>query len=801
MLTAQKRKSRKITSVKRTDDSLIMHSGYGTFKLSPKNEHIIRISFARSIDTHEPEPATNDVISETGIGIVYDGGYSSWEHIESENNITLKTSAVTLEIAKDTASISYYDSNNMLLLAERSGESRSMDEYDSYKTVIDESTEVEVIDTADGVKRRIKSPKRILDKKLYRTRLHLDWQEGEALFGLGQGEEGVLNLRGTTRYAHQGNMKIAVPFLLSSMGYGILLSTGSPVIFNDTEFGSYLYTEADVQMDYYFIAGGSFDNIIKGYRLLTGKAAMLPKWAFGYIQSQERYETADELIATVKEYRRRNIGLDCIVLDWMSWPEGLWGQKSFDEKRFPDPSAMMDEIHSLNTKMMISIWPSMDEKGDNAKEFAGKNLMLPASNVYDAFNEEARRLYWKQAFDGLYAHNIDAWWCDSSEPFTPEWSDNVRPEASILYCRYLEETYSFMPPEKSNAYGLVHAQGIYEGQRSVTEDKRVANLTRSGYTGQQKYGTILWSGDISASWDVFRRQIADGLNFCASGLPYWTLDIGGFFVKQGTPWYWSGEYEKGTEDLGYRELYTRWFQYGAFLPVFRAHGTDIRREIWNFGEPGEMFYDALVKAVDLRYSLMPYIYSLAAAAWYDDSTIMRMLAFDYPDDKQALDVSDQYMFGRSIMVCPVTEPMYYGVDSKPLDCSERSRVVYLPGGTRWYDYWTNKRYDGGQRVTVRADISEIPLFVREGSIIPMTKPMNFTGEDASAPVELKIYPGCDGEFLQYDDDGDGYMYEKGAYALTRISWSDNKGEVNFETLNSYPKAKTYEYIICIQKEV
>ena len=529
MLHAQKRKSRAITAVERADDSLFMHSDYGVLKISPKNEYVIRIS---------TKPDSFKVSPETGMGIIYDEAYSDWSFSETGDVILIKTSSVTLEISKETASIRYFDSNGALLLAERRRESRIMDEFDSFKTATDENTEVDVIETADGVKRSIKKSSRVFDKKLYRTWLYLDWQDDEALYGLGQAEEGILNLRGTTQYVHQANMKIAVPFLLSSKGYGILLATESPAIFNDTEFGSYLYTEADIQMDYYFIGGGSFDNIIKGYRLLSGKAVMLPKWAFGYIQCQERYETAEELINVVKEYRRRNIGLDCVVLDWLSWPDGLWGQKTLDEERFPEPVRMMDEIHAMNARLMISIWPAMDEKSDNYKEFAEKNLLFPANNIYNAFKEDARKLYWKQVSDGLFSKGIDAWWCDSSEPFTPEWNRNIKPEASRLYSQYVQESGNFMPLEKSNAFALVHAQGIYEGQRGTAEEKRVVNLTRSAYTGQQRYGTIMWSGDTAAKWDTFRKQIVAGLNFCASGLPYWTLDIGAFFVKEGAQWYY-----------------------------------------------------------------------------------------------------------------------------------------------------------------------------------------------------------------------------------------------------------------------
>lgn len=779
MLNPVKRPSMRITQTKREYNALIAISNYGILRISPKNESIIRITYTRG----------NDVSGEIGIGIVYDQPFADWHHDETDKIICLKTALLTLTINKETASIRYADSKGNLLLAERDCNSRTLEEFDSFKMVIDENTQVERIETADGVKQIIRDANRIFDKKLFHTRLFLNWQEDEALFGLGQAEEGTLNLRGTTQYLHQANMKIAVPFLLSTKGYGLLLATGSPAIFNDTEYGSYIYTEADEQMDFYFIAGHNFDEIIKGYRLLSGKATMLPKWAFGYIQSQERYETADELIRTVKEYRNRQIGLDCIVLDWISWKDGMWGQKTFDERRFPDPARMMEQLHELNARLMISIWPSMNEACDNYREFFDKHLLLPASNIYNAFDEAARRLYWEQTNRGLFKNDIDAWWCDSSEPLTPEWARMEKPEPSNLYHEFIRDCGKIIPLEKCNAYGLVHAQGIYEGQRSVTEAKRVVNLTRSGYTGQQKYGTVLWSGDICASWDTFKKQIVAGLNFCASGLPYWTLDIGAFFVKQGTPWYWSGEYEGANEDNGYKELYVRWFQYGAFLPMFRAHGTDARREIWAFGEPGNIFYDALVDAVKLRYSLMPYIYSLAGSVWYNDNTILRMLAFDFPNDKIALTVKDQFMFGPSLMICPVTTPMYYSAGSKPVEGVEYTRKVYLPKGTRWYDFRTNLVYEGGSYIDAAAELSEIPIFVREGSILPMTKSSNYTDEYPDAPIELRIYPGQDGEFMLYTDSGDGYAYEKGEYRLTNIKWNDLEEKLTYETVHEHKSIK------------
>lgn len=777
MLQAEARKSRCISKVERTGDALVMYSEYGLLEITPRSEFIVRVRF--TCESSFPD--------DNGTGICYEHTYGDWTFEETDKVILLHTSALTLEITKKTASIRYLNKDGELLLAERDRESKILDAFDSYKLSADGRVKTEIIKTADGEKRVIREADKVFDKTLYHTKLSINWQDDEELFGLGQHEEGSLGLRGTTQYLHQANLKIVVPFLLSTKKYGILLSAGCPAIYNDTAQGSYLYTEAAACIDFYFIAGDDFDALVRGFRLLSGKASMLPKWVFGYLQCQERYETAKELIDTVKEYRRRNIGLDGIILDWMSWKDGFWGQKTFDETRFPDPTKMTEELHELNARLMISIWPVMGKDGDDYKEFAENNLLLPMSDVYNAFNPKARQMYWEQANRGLFAYGIDAWWCDNCEPVTPEWTRLEKPEPSSLYHEYVREASHSIPAEKCNAYGLVHAQGVYEGQRSSGSEKRVVNLTRSGYTGSQRYGTIHWSGDTSASWDTFRKQIAAGLNFCASGLPYWTLDIGAFFVKQGKPWYWSGEYEAGNDDLGYRELYTRWFQYGAFLPIFRAHGTDVRREVWAFGKEGEMFYESLVSAIRLRYRFIPYIYSLAGNCWLGDGSIMRMLAFDFPDDKKAISVKDQFMFGQSIMVCPVTHAMYYTAGSKPVECGDYVRQVYLPSGTRWYDFWTNEVYEGGSVIDTAADISKIPLFVREGSIIPMTDALTFTDGMSDREIELNVYPGRDCSFMLYDDDGDGYGYESGEYSLTKIQWNDSTREITHNSTHGTEK--------------
>lgn len=679
---------------------------------------------------------------------------------------------MTIAIDRNSASYTYYNKDNRILLRERARDSKVLEEFQSYRLDEEETSHVTQVETPDGVKEIVTDAARVPDEKLYHTRIYFDWQEEEALYGLGQQEEGMLNLRGQTVYVHQANRKIAVPMLLSTMGYGILMDTYSPMIFNDTISGSYLYTEADDELDYYFIAGNNMNEIVKDYRKLTGKASMLPKWAFGYIQSQERYETQEEVLEMAKEHREREIGLDCLVMDWCTWEDGMWGQKTFDASRFPNPKEMIDKLHSQDIHFMLSIWPVMNKQTDNYKEMKEAGTLLPASEIYNALEEKGRNLYWEQVKRGLFCHGIDAWWCDSSEPLTVEWTHMERMEPAVMYSEYCRELQNHLPARATNAFPYYHAKTLYEGQRQETEKKRVCNLTRSAYTGQQRFGTILWSGDTAAKWATLRDQIACGLNFVATGLPYWTTDIGAFFVKKSTFWYWDGDYDDTTEDAGYLELFTRWYQWGAFLPIFRGHGTDCRRELWKYTGEDKLFYNAMMKVNRLRYQLMPYIYSQAGKVWLKDESMMKMLAFDFVEDKEVWDISDEYLFGDSFLVCPVTEPMYFEAGNRKLSNRSYTRKVYLPKGCGWYDYWTNKYYEGGQWIVADAPIDKIPLFVREGSIIPVTEPSTHVA--VKDKISWLVYAGKDCQYELYEDEGDGYGYEKGEYSFTKYKWSDKE---------------------------
>lgn len=754
-----------IKEYKKYQDHLLLKCTDGMMKLIPYTDSIIRIRYTLN----------DEFALKNSLMIESDAQKSAEFSVkETSSDIVFSTKNVAIRINKTTASFTYLDSSGEILVREPQKGGKILVPTEVVKSVFDEKTEIESLKSADGVRASAEPIKQVIDRKAFQTKLELEFSEDEALYGLGSHEEGVLNLRGTHQYLYQQNMKAVVPVIVSTKGYGLLFDSYSLMKFHDDIHGSYIWTEVDAEMDYYFIYGPEFDQIVEGYRHLTGSVPLLPKWSFGYVQSKERYKTQEELIAVVKEYRKRQIPLDVIILDWMSWEGNFWGQKSLDPERFPDPTQMMRDIHDLNAKLMVSIWPIMTNDGPNHLEMKEKGYLLGNQSTYDAFRQEARELYWKQAEEGLFTHGIDGWWCDCTEPFEADWEGKIKPEPETRLHINTEESKKYIDPEYINAYSLLHSKGIYEEQRGTTEDKRVINLTRSAYAGQQKYGTITWSGDISANWETYRNQIAAGLNFCATGNPYWTLDIGGFFVSKKDQWFWDGDYEEGCNDLGYRELYVRWLQYATFLPMFRSHGTDTPREVWRFGESGTAFYDTIVKYIKLRYRLLPYIYSIAGWITHRNYTMMRGLAFDFRNDPNVYDIKDQYMFGPALLVNPVTKPMYYDKESTKIEDVPKVRSVYLPSGTYWYCFWTGKRLKGGQTIEAIADLETMPLYVRAGSIIPFGPSIQYTSEKTKDPLEIKIYTGEDGEFLLYDDEGDNYNYEKGKHAMILFQWDDKR---------------------------
>ncbi|MDO4647153.1 MAG: glycoside hydrolase family 31 protein [Eubacteriales bacterium] len=651
-----------------------------------------------------------------------------------------------------------------------------------------EEPKIRRVKTVDGDRNFVENLRPEEVGRAYRAKMFFRWKPEEQIHGLGQGEEGIYNYRGHVQYLYQHNMRIPCPWILSDRGYGILYDCGSLMTFNDDERGSYLFLDTVEQLDYYFIAGDSVDEIIRGFRHLTGKAVMLPKWAFGYVQSKERYVDQKELVSVARKYRELGVGLDCVVQDWKTWKDDDWGYKCVDKERFPNLAEMSEELHNMHVHSMVSVWPNMNFDTGDCQEMIQHGFLLHDLATYDAFVPEARALYWKQADRELFSGGFDSWWCDSTEPFSgPDWGGEYKREPWERFRLVGEEHKKFLGAKRANLYAVAHAKGMYENQRKTTEEKRVLNLTRSGYPGIQRYGTMLWSGDTAATWKNLRIQLTEGLNMSLSGMPYWTLDIGGFFTlhenwqKRGcgchtdpTPkWFWIGDFEDGAADPGYRELYVRWLQMGMFLPMFRSHGTDTPREIWNFGNPGERFYEAIKETIALRYRLMPYIYSLAGQVWLHDGTMQRSLLFDFPEDENAAGSDEAFLLGKAFLVYPVTEPMLYGPKGEKLQ-KENVWKCYLPKGTDWYDFFTGQKYAGGQTVLVDVSNLKMPVFVRSGSVVPMEQGLTYADEKVTTPMEFHIYPGEDGEFLYYEDDGDGYAYEQGKYHEIPLTWNEKE---------------------------
>lgn len=748
-------------------------------EITPYSESVIRVRYGANQDFSTKPSLMIQATPDTSAHL---------RVTETPSTLIVSTPKLSIRINGETGAFTYLDSSGQLLTKEPERGGKTLIPVDVIKSIFDGTAEAQIRKDADGIHAYVPSARQVVDRQAFHTKLEFEWMPDEALYGLGSHEEGMMNLRGQHQYLYQQNMKVVIPALLSTRGYGLLLDSYSLMTFHDDAFGSYIWTDVDDELDYYFIYGPEFDHIVQHIRQLTGKATLLPRWAFGYIQSKERYVSQAELIDVVKEYRERGLPLDCIVQDWKSWPSDLWGQKTLDPERFPDPEGMVAELHRLNARLMISIWPNMNPGGANWREMRDQGYLLGNQATYNAFNEKARDLYWKQANDGLFAYGIDAWWSDCTEPFQADWNGSFKPEPEERLRINTDEAKRYLDPEFINAYSLMHSQGMYEGQRNTGSEKRVVNLTRSAYIGQQRYGTITWSGDVSATWDTLRRQIADGLNFCITGLPYWSTDIGAFFVKNDPKlWFWSGDFDRGVADLGYRELFVRWFQYGSFLPMFRTHGTDTPREVWRFGEPGEIFYDTLEKFLKLRYRLMPYIYSLAGMVTHDDYTMLRALPFDFRDDPSAHNIRDQYMFGPALLINPVIQPMYYGPNSTPLNVVNKIRSVYLPQGADWYDFWTGECYVGGQTIIANAPLETMPIYVRAGSIVPVGPDIQHTDEGRDAPIELHIYTGQDGHFNLYEDEGDHYNYERGMFARIPMDWDDQSQRLTIGSQEgSYP---------------
>lgn len=799
-VTAQ---SYKKHSVSKTGVSIQLTEG--VLNLSPLTDKAIRVQWQKEIAAEDKE-----------FVLINKKTTPVFKLTETPAQLKLSTNAVNVIFDKKTASLSYTDKAGKVFLSEKA---------DSRKLV-------------SGT---------VVGEPCYSAEQAFNSPGDEYLFGLGQFQDGQYNLRNVTRKLIQVNTQIAIPFLYSSKGYGILWHQYGLTYFNpadnyielakkdtnavqvrDAEVtttsgtqrvsqqqalhvgkfkldkdGDYTFMldlgdmdsrhlliidgvaridqsnqwlppavskiinlkagEHTVQvvckasnkqpklswratgnestfrspnaksLDYVVFYGKNADEVITDYRSLSGDVPMLPLWAYGFWQCRERYTSGTHLVETIKEFRKRNLPVDVIVQDWQYWGKNGWGVPKFDETNYPNPAGFIKELHDLNAHFSLSVWENLDKKSDVAKPYLDKNLYLANSPWIDIYNPETQKTHWAALNTNLFSKGVDSWWMDATEP-----------ENDALVGK---QTYFGLGDFYRLTYPLFVSKAVYEGQRATDPNKRVTILTRSAFPGQQRFGTINWSGDIGWNWDVMKRQIVAGLNYNLTGMPYWTTDIGGFF-RPG-----RGQYT----DEKYHDILTRWFQWGAFCPIFRIHGYQTETEPWKYGEKVE---GNMRSMMNVRYRLIPYIYSEAWQVSKNGSTLMRPMVMDFSSDAKAVQQAYQYMFGKQLLVAPVTEA---GVSQWD---------VYLPKAAGWYDYWTGKHFTGGQTVKADAPQDKIPVFVKAGAIIPMAKAMQYTGEKPLDVLEIRVYKGADGSFSLYEDKGDGYDYEKGSRTLIPFSWND-----------------------------
>jgi alpha-D-xyloside xylohydrolase len=621
----------------------------------------------------------------------------------------------------------------------------------------------------------------------------------EAIYGLGTIQNGKMNRRGEHKRMEQSNLEDFQNVIQSIKGWGIYWDNYAPTQFDDDARGMSLTSEAGDVIDYYFMYGGSADGVIAQMRFLSGDVPMFPLWTYGFWQSKERYKTAAETESIVDKYRELQVPLDGIIQDWQYWGSNyLWNAMDFLSEDFARGPQMIKNVHQKHAHFMISIWASFGPMTQQFRELDAKGLLLPIETwpqsgishvwppimeypsgvkVYDAFSPEARAIYWKY-LKKLYDYGTDAWWMDSTDPdfFNPRESDYQHPVTGGTW-RSLR-----------NAFPLETVRGIYQSQRKDDRGKRVFIMTRSAFAGQQHYGSNMWSGDVASSWEMLRNQIPCGLSFTLTGNPNFNTDIGGFFCGS----YNTKGAGSAPKNPQFQELYVRWMQYGLFCPVFRSHGADAPREIWQFGQKGEPVYNAIEKQIRLRYRLLPYLYSTAWQVTSNNQSYLRPLFSDFAADKKVWDLTDEFMFGSSILAAPIVEAQYTqekiiredamtgwerrevsGESAAQADWGEtKTATKYLPKGANWYDFWTGKLYKGGQNVVLTTTLDKVPMFVRAGSILPLGPEMQYVGEKSWDNLEIRIYPGADGEFSLYEDEGDGYNYEQGYYSNIIFTWTD-----------------------------
>ncbi len=692
---------------------------------------------------------------------------------ESGDSVVLQSSGISVKLNRKTGEINFLSGDGALLLG---------DTGTSFEARADEA-----------------------NKGKWRIKQSFSLEDDEAIYGLGQLRNANMNLRGQRVELWNHNGFIAIPYFTSEKGYGLYWDNAGKTYFTDDGTAASFESEAGVCADYYFIySDGTQDGVIAGIRNLTGQATMFPLWAMGFWQCRERYKTSDELSGVLDRYRELKIPLDAIVQDWQYWGcDSNWnamrfqnpyyinkvGDPAYDrylpgdmrnlkiqgEPRLKSPEEMVKYVHGNNARLMISIWANFGPWTEQYRELEKMNALLPFDTwprnagvrPYDVFNPKARELYWRH-LTGLYKMGFDAWWTDSTEP------DHFEKEGDADY-----QTYDGSWLSVKNAFPLLHNKSIYEHQRAMKgNSKRSLQMTRSGAFGIQHYGTFSWSGDIMASWEEMKRQIPSGLNYTLCGIPFWNTDLGGFFYRG---------YEQSPKNPALQELQTRWVQWGVFMPLMRNHcSSPMVSEFYEFGEEGDWCYDAMVDAVKLRYRLLPYIYSTAGDCVQRSGSMMRALVMDYSADRRASRLNDEYLFGRSILVKPVTDPLYTWKDADKkghliypdIRLAAAPVSVYLPEGDSWYDFWDNTLYEGGRDIQRLCPIDIMPVFVKAGSILPFGPEVQYSGEKVWDELEIRVYPGADGEFILYEDEGDGYAYEKGEFSEIVFSWDEAKRTLN-----------------------
>ena len=725
----------------------------------------------------------------------------TWTQSKEDGDTDFCMGSIRIRIDPVCGAVSLFAEDGKVLLKERREKPVELKPAEIRISGFSAGSEVRETYGADGARASAAPAEARVDRIGVSGRQYFEFAEDEALYGLGSHEEGIGNLRGHTRLLYQHNLKAVVPVLVSTAGWAILFDMGCMMTFRDDAEGSFLEADCADSIDWYFLYGdGSYASVMEKLRKLTGEAPMLPRYALGFTQSKERYVTAEELVSVAEEYRRRKIPLDLIVQDWQTWPDGQWGLKRFDRSRFPQGFA--NRLHEMNVHLMLSIWPHMQgDRNPDREEMLREDCMLGNRSTYDAFQPKAREIYWRQVRDGLLGDGVDAWWCDCTEPFESDWHGSERPSDEDRMRMNTGEAKTYLDPTEISLYSLCHSQGIRDGIRKDGGGQRVLNVTRSSWAGQHRYAAVTWSGDVCATWETLRRHIPEGLNFFAAGEPFWNCDIGGFFSDRKDPWFWRGDFPEGAEDPGYRELFVRWTQYACFLTLMRAHGTDTPREIWRFGEAGEPFYDAIADCIRLRYRLLAYQYSLMAETREHGVPAVRVPALVFPEDRELRKRDDLMMLGDQLLVAPVTRPTYWLPGGRKIEHPDETAKVYLPAGQKWFTPDGSRVYEGGQTVTVPAPLSRIPVFVRAGSILPLSPDRQYADEKTDEAEKLIVYPGGDGRFAWYDDDGISYAYEHGEYQRIPMTWDDRERRLTLEAQEGSMKtARRFTVRRCDQKQ-